>query len=251
MIKTSFSEKLLSFVDSNEFDKADQYWKEQTTDYVYKYIKLGQSYDKNNIEALFCNKLYFNYVRNFDDKKEFQNVEYQYKTQIGRYLFEKEKRNRLNRNLVSCFCGEIKDDSEMWKEYANDGNGIKCKFKVLKNEYILKVCYSDKIYYIEELNDSSKEKQKIRNCFLRKLSYCLKKSSEWKYQDEYRIIIDFENNILPIQVLRFPNNYVLISDILKLEAIEVGEKVDEDNTKRIIDLSKEKNIEWKARSLKQ
>lgn len=239
----NFSEKAVLLIKEDKLDEAEKLWIEQKPQYVYKFLPLGTSYESSMMHNLFIGKLHFNYVKNFDDKEELNNNAFEVISEWGKKIADKAEYKQKERNIFCCFSGSGAKTSEMWEEYANNHNGIKCQFEVLSHENLLRVCYTDEKFKIKEVKNLDDDQNQIkRNIFLHKYNPCMKEK-KWNSQDEYRMIFGCEGGFLPVLKAYFNDQNVSVNKNLKLVYIEIGNKVSEDNKLKIKQMAKDNNVE--------
>lgn len=246
MINDNKSEKFLELIKSNRLDNAIKFWKSQVPEeFLYKFFKLGNSYDETMLKELEKGFVYFNYPYNFKDKNELRNVKFMASTQIDQEIANNIMKQKLSKNLISCFCICNADNQEhMWTEYGNSGNGILVRFKLIDNSPFYPVCYSDNDIYIKPLEDCLQPENSSRyykNLFLYEhLSFCLKKK-EWEIENEYRMILDCEGNPFTIA-----DHYQNLNKYLKIDSIIAGENVSNDNMNILKNIVTNLSIELKT-----
>ncbi|OBX24299.1 MULTISPECIES: DUF2971 domain-containing protein [Bizionia] len=119
----------------------------------------------------------------------FRNLNDNFEGQFFSDNFEESKRVRLNPNkekhLSVCSFSEDYKSHLMWSHYANGHRGIAIGFEIDKSEYII-----DKVEYngLASFKNLPLKADEIKSVFLNKLS-------EWKYEEEYRIITEKQDYI--------------------------------------------------------
>jgi len=112
----------------------------------------------------------------------------------------------VNRALGVLCLSEVPDDILMWSHYADGHRGIVLQFDKSRLERAFSKCWCEKVDYnnniltLEEINSASPDAEKFARLVL------LKKEDRWKYENEWRIIIDpsLNKHIPHCRIDRFP-----------------------------------------------
>lgn len=169
---------------------------------LYKFIGFNNDEPTNRlkIEALKDEKLWFGAYYTFEDDTELkininpQKVARLTGTQIEYSKFLVETLREMND--ICCLTTGIRD--EMWREYANNGNGVCLVFDIISYEYIMPVIYAKKedVDYTSVLVGAINCKNKIKHdgsvdLNISRLTFepnVLKDKEKYQFEDEVRLL---------------------------------------------------------------
>lgn len=146
---------------------------------------------------------------------------------------------------VSCFT-ENYDNLVMWSHYANNHTGFCIEYDAIElsditekadriegqQAHLSPVQYSDKIYTSKDVDST----------FNSKLVFTLNKSSDWSYEDEWRVVhITIPRTIESVYDIEYSER-IGKKDYLKAKAIYLGNRIKKDDEEKIIRICKSKGI---------
>ena len=153
------------------------------------------------------------------------------------YPIKKIINRRKEEVYLTCF-SKTNIINPMWAHYAYNHTGICIKYdlKDLNEKYILKWCYPVKY---ENNYDYTKELMNIKNNGDKLLhETLLKKSTEWKYEKEWRILIDYDIQLSGL--IKKGNDYFL--KLPKPQAIYLGINISNKNREKILKICEDREI---------
>lgn len=144
---------------------------------------------------------------------------------------EQVQRNAIAQSIALCSFTEKNDNNLMWSHYTNNHKGICIEYKPELFEYLKtlkgyvafwKINYSDEPPIVKVLEDVNSKVQKIM----------FNKQSEWKYENEHRIVFlsNKDTEFIPI-------------DRKFIKAIYIGSRTDIEIDKKILSVCKNTDIE--------
>jgi len=139
-------------------------------------------------------------------------------------------KNDLPAYLYKIACvSEVKDSNLMWSHYAENHSGFCIEYSMLDHENFKD--FLEDIYPVFYEDTTADEKEDIlKGIKFYKLYSVLRKSAEWQYEKEWRIVIpiheDMENN------LKMP----------KITAIYLGCQISNENKELLIEIAKGNSI---------
>ena len=153
------------------------------------------------------------------------------------YPIKKIINRRKEEVYLTCF-SKTNIINPMWAHYAYNHTGICIEYdlKDLNEKYILKWCYPVKY---ENNYDYTKELMNIKNNGDKLLhETLLKKSTEWKYEKEWRILIDYDIQLSGL--IKKGNDYFL--KLPKPQAIYLGINISNKNREKILKICEDREI---------
>lgn len=147
--------------------------------------------NKNDIDALKSNKIWFSNMKNVNDKFEGKFIISYDKLHLHFDFLQEYLESKVEEMLeyiigqfyICCFCESVQKDN-MWAYYADNNKGFCIEYYVDSFEspyFIFPVTYKDKKEYIEDIDeDTIRRSILIKNC-------------KWKSEDEWRIAVPFNN----------------------------------------------------------
>jgi hypothetical protein len=156
-----------------------------------------------------------------------------------RYRFEeRQPYNRVFRNIskkwgLLCF-SQVWKEQLLWAYYARKHTGIALGFQLPESE-IIKVSYStSEIRNKFDLGDDQKENEKL---FLKLAS---KKFQEWKYEKEYRLLVQLND----CEIVKGRGYFISFGNNIKIKEIILGCRFDHHkNRGEILDLARQNKAE--------
>lgn len=181
------------------------------------------------------NKLYKNEMKNLNReerrilKKKKGGIDNEIKKEKHKLKIDiKKDWDDFKKEILVCCLSEKNNSMLMWSHYANSHNGfcIEYDFKEL-NDYLIKKCiyilpviYSDKLQALSCYNNK-------RDMELAGIYATTCKAKEWEYEHEWRII---DTNST--------DNIGKLVDVPKPKKIYLGKNIEEENKKKLLDLSR-------------
>lgn len=229
---------------------------------LYKFISFSDDKNLNTLKlnSLKKQELWFGAHYTFKDDTELQIKVNPYKVVRFTNLSPNEIFCRVNnlRELkdICCFTTNIRD--VMWKEYANDYNGICLEFRIKSYEYIMPVIYTNKneVDYsndlISALNSTKEDNYNVR--VLAFEPFVLKDKNKYQYEDEVRLlcadVYDDANGEMggaiwqgKKQLLGYKGiNYSYSYVGLELVGVYIGKNLDENIKEDVINIILEQKI---------
>ena len=153
------------------------------------------------------------------------------------YPIKKINNQRKEEVYLTCF-SKTNTINPMWAHYASNHTGICIEYnlKDLNEKYILNWCYPVKY---EDNYDYTKELMNIKNNKYKLLhETLLKKSTEWKYEKEWRILIDYDIQLSGL--IKKGDCYFL--KLPKPQAIYLGINISNKNREKILKICKDREI---------
>lgn len=138
---------------------------------------------------------------------------------------------------LTCF-SKTNTINPMWTHYAHNHTGICIEYNIkdLNEEYIINWCYpvkyEDNYDYTNELMNIKNNGKKILHETL------LKKSTEWAYEKEWRILIDYDIQLMGL--IKKGNDYFL--KLPKPQAIYLGINISNKNKEKILKICEDREI---------
>jgi len=243
-------------LNNNGWIEAIKYKDKYIPNSLYKYCSLlDENYadfinkNKKKLDSLRENKLWVSNYRQFNDPFEFKMLALDV-DKLSRTNWEIDRLEELlgmfkDRTLVTCFSSQIDDNMPMWAHYANNHKGYCIKYYVLNPRTVFPVQYEPKRSkcaviptmianeiaksYSQGLKEPTDEFYKYFTYVY--LSFCCKHSF-WKYEEEYRLL--YQN----IDVVN--GESIRLQDVgLKIEAIYIGYKCEDNYKKELINIGSE------------
>lgn len=249
---------VISYDDLHMFDDVKNIINSKHVDTIYKFISFNQDEKLNNnkIDTLNRKSLYMPSPLDFNDPYDCElsfnllggledflriglnreqrraikhNQKLKSETKIEAEKLQKELEGEwttLKKQMAVCCFTESVDNFLMWSHYANSYNGVCLEYnlnEVRDLKYFLSpVLYTDKLIRARDyITKDDLKKDKYNRLMKAAIISVLSKQSQWKYENEWRII-----NIIKNESDRY------ISMPLP-KAIYVGFKVNNENRKRI------------------
>ncbi len=250
--------KFQELLNSNGFTEANKYKNQCIPKSLYKYCSLFDekyidfsSENKRKLDFLREDKLWLSNYKQFNDPFEYKMITLdidklkgtEWETDIDRLetLLEIFK----SRTLATCFSSKIDDNMPMWAHYANNHKGYCIKYSVLNPELIYQVQYEPKriksaVVLTNIFNEIAKSYNKglekptdefYKNFIYFHMSFCCKHDF-WDYENEYRLL--YENSCKTNG-----KSISLIESGLKVEAIYIGYKCEENYIKELLNIGSE------------
>lgn len=135
------------------------------------------------------------FAQNYKEFNDIAECVYFVSDNVGEKIIEKIY-DEKNKRFICCFSHFTSDNNDgeelMWGHYANGSKGIRIDFIVDSfRSYIKPVQYKQKEHFVTNEELEKELKNDLKNIMCRK-------SKAWKYEQEYRAIL--EQNYLPIEI---------------------------------------------------
>lgn len=209
--------KYINFIINQEFEKADEYRKNNVPRKLYKFIYLNDipkygnecEYENKNmkkIDSILNNKFWVSTYDNLNDPFELKSIfiEEEKIEEFGYPLELVEELLKIYREyLIGCFTTNITSNLPMWAHYANNHKGICIEYKVVSSNLFYPVIYergrnlSNKVCMnflalaskdMEgNITEQEKDELELYNQIL--FHNTMIKDKSWEYENEYRYII--------------------------------------------------------------
>ena len=153
------------------------------------------------------------------------------------YPIKKIINQRKEEVYLTCF-SKTNTINPMWAHYAYNHTGICIEYNIkdLNEEYILNWCYPVKY---EDNYDYTKELMNIKDNGNKLLhETLLKKSTEWEYEKEWRILIDYDIQLNGL--IKKGTDYFL--KLPKPQAIYLGINISKENREKILKICEAREI---------
>lgn len=207
----------IKFITNKEFEKADEYRRNNIPRKLYKFIYLNDIPKCNNkceyeninnmkIKSIVDNKFWVSTYDNLNDPFELKSIfieedkikEYGYPVEMVKEVL------RIHREyLIGCFTTNLTNNLPMWAHYANNHKGICIEYNVVSPSFFYPVMYengrhiSNKICMnfvalaFRDMKGNITEEQKNDLELYSQILFhnTMIKDKSWKYEDEYRYII--------------------------------------------------------------
>lgn len=218
----NFSKEILHLIEHDNIELANKKLHKRIPKYIYKFFSLGNDYDENLIKKLNENKIFFNASYKMKDKTEYNNTKIIVNCKTSSDIAENIDMHQKRDRIFTCFTyGKNCINNEyMWKEYANNSQGILCKFKVLDKYILFPILYSNIEPVIRPAtsnDDDENNKLFKKNSYLFNIINTILKKEEYSNENEIRMFSDIEFNIFCCS-----NKYISVIKALKLEEIYLG-----------------------------
>lgn len=244
--------------DLHMFDDVKNIINNKNVNTIYKFISFNQDEKLNNdkMDTLYRKSLYMSSPLNFNDPYDCElsfnllggledflriglnreqrraikhNKKLKSETKIESEKLQKELEGdwiTLKKQMAVCCFTESVDNFLMWSHYANAYNGVCLEYDVSEirdlKYFLSPVLYTDKLIRARDyMTKEDFEKDKYNRLMKAAILSVLSKQSQWKYENEWRIINIVEND---------SDRYILMPPP---KAIYVGFKVNSENRKRI------------------
>lgn len=153
------------------------------------------------------------------------------------YPIKKIIKQRKEEVYLTCF-SKTNTINPMWAHYAYNHTGICIEYNIkdLNEEYVSNWCYPVKY---EDNYDYTKELMNIKDNGNKLLhETLLKKSTEWKYEKEWRILIDYDIQLSGL--IKKESDYFL--KLPKPQAIYLGINISNKNKEKILKICEDREI---------
>lgn len=190
-------------------EAAEAYQASFIPEYLYKFIPLETNNDKDRIETLSNNELWFAKADEQNDPYEYCGINIDREQLIERGYDTADIKNfaeSLKTPVMCCFTGKCNDNLPMWAHYANNSKGFCVKYKVVDKSLIKKVIYAtsriddtkiaaDFLSAAKTINESkgvvpTESAQLAKYALYLQANYYIKHIS-WASEEEYRIVMPF------------------------------------------------------------
>lgn len=259
---------VISYDDLHMFDDVKSIINGKDINTIYKFISFNQDEKLNNnkIDTLNRRSLYMPSPLNFNDPYDCElsfnllggledflriglnreqrrtikhNQKLKSETKIEAEKLQKELEGdwtTLKEQMAVCCFTESVDNFLMWSHYANAYNGICLEYDLNEvrhlNYFLSPVLYTDKLIKARDyITKEDLEKDKYNRFIKAAIISVLSKQSQWKYENEWRIINIVENESDRYIPMPLP------------KTIYVGFKVNNENRKRIKKVADDLKIE--------
>ena len=209
-------DKYMNFITNQEFEKADQYRRNNIPKKMYKFVSLNDvqkcsnkcEYDDLNskkINSILNGKFWVSTYDNLNDPFELKSIfiEQEKIEEQGCPMDLVEMLLEIVRKcLIGCFTTSVANNLPMWAHYANNHKGICIEYKVLSPDFFYPVIYEERrigcsnivmnfinLAYKDMIGiilEDEKKKLELYGEIIRK--NCIIKHKSWEYEDEYRYI---------------------------------------------------------------
>lgn len=197
------------------------------------------------IELLYEKDFYEGRKLNFKEfKRKFMDAYKQFESYTVKN-FNKE----LKKQIVFVSLSECNDISPMWTHYADNHEGICIEYNLCSPDSLLDepchpICYVNHADYTEEINHLDNEK---RNKLKLLEEPFLKKSIDWSYEKEWRILFDKTQIKATIELLNLSDfiekrNNMYFIKFPKPPSVFLGLKISSENEIKIKKICEERDI---------